>query len=850
MDQTIGRYQVLDEIGAGGMAKVYLAFDPRFEREVAIKILPPDLLDDPSLHARFAREAKVVASLEHPAIVPVHDFGEEQNQQFLVMRYLRGGSLKDRMEEGPLSFDEISGLTNRLAGALDAAHSRNVVHRDIKPANILFDEHDNPYLSDFGIVKLGSTATTLTGQGVIGTPAYMSPEQARGASTLNLRSDIYSLGVLVFELLAGRPPFEADTPMGLAVMHVTDPVPNLTEIRPDLPPTLDDVLQKALAKRPEDRYDTAGEFATTLTAALAGEKVEVEPAAPPTEMAATLVSEGALEQGEPAAVGEGLPAGPPRKRRRLALGWLIGGGLAVVLIALGFFGLSRLLTGGGVLPTEPVATVQAPLPTTAVPPDAGLPPVEGPAPNPRVAAFYYPWYGNPTVDGRWVHWDQPESEPPEIVASDYYPVLGAYSSNDPVVVAQHFAWLRQAGVGVIVSSWWGEGDFSDEAVPLLLEMAERYGLKIAFHIENYEGRGPDRLLENIGYLYDHYGEHPAFYRTREPSRWSDGPAPRGLFFLWDTGHNHGGGEEVGHEFWIEALDELHSRPEGAIVLALGPDPAWVTRGHFDGLYTYADLDLNNLDDLAWSGSVPAGAWYVPTVLPGFRADRIGYEPGLRRPRNNGQRYQRQWDLVINGFREPQMVTITSFNEWHEGSQIEPASEEPPIPDAYRDFSPLSPTSYLDMTREWSDRLAESVWPEIYPARFTIRTTSDWTSLFLVEGGNWIAPQIVAVSEQVGGADLGADQEIHFNQPIDEAMAGQLVELTVDVLLTELHEGEALVFRIERGSLGMTEVELFNYRGDEPILVESIRWAGLVEGDGTNPRQFAIPAQEFIAHLGQ
>src|SRR5574341_1685634 len=192
---SIGRYQIRAELGRGGMATVYHALDPRFEREVAIKVLPREFLHDPRFRARFEREARAIAALQHPAIVPVHDFGEQDGQPYLVMRYMPGGSLADRIQRGPLSLSEAARILSHLAPALDAAHRRGLIHRDLKPGNILFDEYDNPYLSDFGIVKIVEESAHLTGTGgLVGTPAYMSPEQAGGGREVDYRSDLVRAG--------------------------------------------------------------------------------------------------------------------------------------------------------------------------------------------------------------------------------------------------------------------------------------------------------------------------------------------------------------------------------------------------------------------------------------------------------------------------------------------------------------------------------------------------------------------------------------------------------------------------------------------------------------------------------
>ncbi len=263
--KTIGRYKVKAKIAEGGMATIYRAHDPRFKRDVAIKMLPREFLHDRTFRTRFEREAEIIASLEHPAIVPVYDYGDEDEQPYFVMRYMPDGSLAERVLERSLPLAEAARIISRLAPALDAAHAKGIIHRDLKPANILFDQYDEPYISDFGIVKIVEAGTTLTGKAMtIGTPDYMSPEQASG-ETLDGRSDVYSLGIVLFEMLTGSLPYVADTPLGLAYKHVNEPLPHVLDKMPTLPPGCQRVIEKATAKRKEDRYPTAAAMAAALS---------------------------------------------------------------------------------------------------------------------------------------------------------------------------------------------------------------------------------------------------------------------------------------------------------------------------------------------------------------------------------------------------------------------------------------------------------------------------------------------------------------------------------------------------------------------------------------------------------
>jgi serine/threonine protein kinase len=257
--KKISRYEIRSEIGRGGMATVYLAYDPNFGREVAIKVLPRELMHDPNFRTRFNREARTIATLEHPAIVPVYDFGEDDGQPFLVMRYLGGGSLVSRIRSGPIPIDEVTHILSRIGSALDAAHAKGVVHRDLKPANILFDQYGEAYLGDFGIAQLSTGGGTLTGSQILGTPAYMSPEQINGAK-IDGRADIYALGIVVFEMLTGQTPFQADSPIKMMMMHISTPPPAISEIDARFPHGSGAVLQQALAKDPDRRYQTASDF--------------------------------------------------------------------------------------------------------------------------------------------------------------------------------------------------------------------------------------------------------------------------------------------------------------------------------------------------------------------------------------------------------------------------------------------------------------------------------------------------------------------------------------------------------------------------------------------------------------
>jgi tRNA A-37 threonylcarbamoyl transferase component Bud32 len=254
-------------IGQGGMATVYKAYQPAVDRYVAVKILPHTLQQDPAFAQRFEQEARLIAHLEHPHILPVFDFGVSGDYSYIAMRYLSGGSLKELIAlHGPMPLARAAQLFYQVADALDYAHSQGVVHRDVKPSNVLLDQRGEAFLSDFGIAKIVAGSAQVTGTAIIGTPAYMSPEQAMGTH-LDGRSDVYALGVLLYELLAGRVPFDAETPMSVILKHLHEPVPTGLEARrPDLPPRLMQLVRRMLAKDRAQRFATAGEVAQEVAA--------------------------------------------------------------------------------------------------------------------------------------------------------------------------------------------------------------------------------------------------------------------------------------------------------------------------------------------------------------------------------------------------------------------------------------------------------------------------------------------------------------------------------------------------------------------------------------------------------
>jgi serine/threonine protein kinase len=286
--KQLGPYRVVSHLGEGGMAVVCQAYQPSVDRFVALKILPRHFAGDPEFVGRFEQEARVIARLQHPHIVPVHDFGEEDGYTYIVMPFIENGTLADLLGR-PLLSTLMRRIITQVGDALDCAHCQGIIHRDVKPSNILIDRRGNCLLSDFGIAKIvaGSSHFTRTG-GIVGTPAYMSPEQIQGEE-LDGRSDIYSLGIVLYEMAAGRPPYRAETPPAIFVKHLHDPLPPPRSFNPALPEGIQRVILKALAKDREDRYATAHDLVRALQLAtetgILSAVEAVEPALPLVELA-------------------------------------------------------------------------------------------------------------------------------------------------------------------------------------------------------------------------------------------------------------------------------------------------------------------------------------------------------------------------------------------------------------------------------------------------------------------------------------------------------------------------------------------------------------------------------------
>jgi len=276
--ENVGPYRIIEQLGQGGMATVFKAYHAALDRYVAIKVLHPAFKEEPNFLSRFQREARVVARLEHPNIVPIYDYAEHKGQPYLVMKFIEGQTLKARMNEKPLTKEDAVEIVDAVGGALAYAHKEGVLHRDVKPSNVLLSPDGSIYLADFGLARMAQAgASTLSKDVMLGTPQYISPEQGQGVRDLDQGTDIYSFGVLLYEMVVGRVPFNADTPFSIIHDHIYTPLPLPTAVNPNVPEVVERVLLKSLAKDRKDRFEQVEQQVQAFrTAVLEGEGAFLE----------------------------------------------------------------------------------------------------------------------------------------------------------------------------------------------------------------------------------------------------------------------------------------------------------------------------------------------------------------------------------------------------------------------------------------------------------------------------------------------------------------------------------------------------------------------------------------------
>jgi serine/threonine protein kinase len=321
----------MEQLGQGGMATVYKAYHPALDRYVALKVLHPAFLEDRNFHARFSREAKLVARLEHPNIVPIYDYAEHEGRPYLVMKYIEGITLKARITSSSPGSEEVLRVVEAVGAALTYAHKNGILHRDVKPSNVILSSDGQIYLADFGLARIAQSGeTTLTSDMVIGTPQYISPEQALGKKDLDEGTDIYSFGVMMYEMTVGRVPFSADTPFSIIHDHIYTPLPLPSVVNPSVTAELERVLLKALAKERADRYENVASFVSAFSQAwidqtgYASTLLTSSPDAstiPPGAVPASL--EGSGSDGASGQDAGELASQPPKKKRIPKWAWIV-----------------------------------------------------------------------------------------------------------------------------------------------------------------------------------------------------------------------------------------------------------------------------------------------------------------------------------------------------------------------------------------------------------------------------------------------------------------------------------------------------------------------------------------------
>jgi len=305
--ETVGPYKIQEQLGQGGMASVYKAYHPALDRYVAIKVMDAALSKEPDFIERFKREARVIAKLDNPHIVPVYDFDEHNGQPYIVLKFIDGPTLKDRMKSAPLSKPEIMKVVSSVGDGLEYAHKRGVLHRDTKPSNVLISSDQKIYLTDFGLARLVESTSSLTGDMIIGTPHYISPEQAMNADKLDEGTDIYSFGVMIYEMVVGCLPFDADTTFTVIEDHIYKTPPLPTSIKPDIPTDVEQVIMMALAKKRDERQAKVADLVKAFKKAwLSNNPAESDEEISSTTMEAVEIATLLAENGKSFALASGM----------------------------------------------------------------------------------------------------------------------------------------------------------------------------------------------------------------------------------------------------------------------------------------------------------------------------------------------------------------------------------------------------------------------------------------------------------------------------------------------------------------------------------------------------------------
>jgi serine/threonine protein kinase len=383
--KKFGSYEIVEEIGSGGMGTVYKAYDGKFRRHVALKTLNPAALTNRKIIERFLIETTAIAALEHKHILPVYDCGEEDRLPYLVMRYIPSGTLLTYITKNNLTFEKIQQVITQIASALDFAHSKHILHRDVKPSNILIDEYGDTYLSDFGLAKIfiGENKELTDSNLPIGSAAYMSPEQCRGDKHLTPAADIYSLGIVLFQMLTGTYPYDGETGDSIRYKQVNEPPPLLRNFRPDLNESIEAVILKAMAKNPNERFKSCGELALAFDKAIKDQPTQQQIVLSPhkprlPEPTIQMTTDGGIES-------DNLP---PAKQSRFPQ-WILGAALAVIVIGVLIAAIGSNAPPAP-MPTNTAVVTLTPHVTAAVSPTFTDTPIPTSPPTSRPSSTIFP----------------------------------------------------------------------------------------------------------------------------------------------------------------------------------------------------------------------------------------------------------------------------------------------------------------------------------------------------------------------------------------------------------------------------------------------------------------------------
>jgi len=455
--ENVGPYRIIEQLGQGGMATVYKAYHAALDRYVAIKALHPAFGEDQSFLARFQREARLVAKLEHPNIVPVYDYSEHEGRPYLVMKFIEGDTLKARLTKGPLTSSEIEKIVETVGSALAYAHKQGILHRDIKPSNVLVANDGQLYLADFGLARIAQSGeSTLSSDMIMGTPQYISPEQAMGKKDLDEGTDIYSFGVMIYEMVVGQVPFNADTPFSIIHDHIYSPLPMPRSVNPKVPESVERVLLKALAKERADRYADVDSLVTAFKKAWTSAGI-------PMQGTAITLRPAQLQTATPGA--KTVVAQGPAKKRISPWPFIIGGVVLVLACLFVLFVLrsDRLLrtrasaTATALVQVQslitPVAVTASPLPNATN--TASAPPTIAATLDPAVATPLAQFNQNPNDPNAALtlslaYWDAGQNRPALQTLATAANLAGAtntqFFSNAGDQFKQRQAWLPAAAM--------------------------------------------------------------------------------------------------------------------------------------------------------------------------------------------------------------------------------------------------------------------------------------------------------------------------------------------------------------------------------------------------------------------